>query len=257
MTLSSGIRAIALDVIEEAARIAHEAERRALPLRLIGGTAIQLRSRHRLPAALHRSPKDIDVLIARGVQPEVSELLVESSYVPDEDFNRLEGSRRLLFLDEQHGRQLDVFVHTFEMCHTLPLADRLLIEPATLPLSDLALTKLQIVELNPKDRLDLYALLCAHEVADHDGDAINGARIAQLCGGDWGLWRTCTINLARLRDGLPESGLDSPDRERVARGVETLEEMIAVAPKTRRWRMRSRLGDRVRWYETPDEIRED
>ena len=49
-----------------------------------------------------------------------------------------------------------------------------------MPLADLLMTKLQIVKLNRKDMLDVYALLLAREMGDHDCDTINAQRIAQV-----------------------------------------------------------------------------
>ena len=80
----------------------------------------------------------------------MAEFLTAQGYDPNKTFNAMHGDRRLLFYDEPNGRQIDVFVGTFEMCHQLPLEQRLEIEPMTLPLADLALTKLQIVKLNRK-----------------------------------------------------------------------------------------------------------
>ena len=254
MSVGTVANPIASDVLDEARRIVAEAERRAIPARLLGGVAIQLRSRGRIPAALERSPQDIDLVAAKGSQPEVGALLEESGYRPDAAFNLLEGARRLLFFDDHNGRQVDVFVHEFEMCHDLPLSERLLLEAATLPAAELALTKLQIVELNEKDRTDLYALLLAHEVADADGPTLNGARIAELCAADWGLWKTCTLNFGRLRAALPDAPLATPERETIAGRLSALERGVEAAPKTRRWRLRDRVGDRVRWFKTPDEI---
>ena len=68
------------------------------------------------------------------------------------------------------------------------------------------MTKLQIVELNAKDRGDLYALLYSHEVADHDDRAIDVARITALTAEDWGLQRTFEINLDRLTVALADAG---------------------------------------------------
>lgn len=250
------VPATAQDVLVEARLLVAEARERGLPVRLLGGTAIQLRGRGRLPPALARAPDDIDLLGPRGVQPEVTALLTERGYVADEAFNRLEGSRRLLFRDARHDRQVDVFVGGFEMCHALPLCERLELEEMTLPLAELALTKLQIVELNDKDCRDLYALLAAHDVGREDGPCVNVARIAGLCAEDWGLWRTCTLNLGRLREGLASAPLDPPLATLIRARVDALERAIETAPKSRRWRLRAKVGDRLRWYEVPDEIEE-
>ena len=46
-------------------------------------------------------------------------------------------------------------------------------EPLTIPLAELFLTKAQIVQMNRKDVLDLLALLLDHEVGPGDAETIN------------------------------------------------------------------------------------
>jgi hypothetical protein len=70
---------------------------------------------------------------------------------------------------------VDVLVDRFAMCHRLDLRDRLALDTRTLPLADLLLSKLQVVERNEKDLKDLVALLADHDL---DGeDAVDTARI--------------------------------------------------------------------------------
>jgi hypothetical protein len=240
------------DVIAEAVRILDAAARERLPLKAIGGVAIRLRT-PAVPPALARGYQDIDLVTDRRRGKDVARLLEAAGYRPDTEFNALHGDRRLLFHDDEHERQIDVFVGTFAMCHEIPLADRLALEPLTVPLAELLLTKLQIVEINDKDLRDTATVLLVHEVAGHDGDAVNAGRVAELCAGDWGLWRTVTQALERLGAALPHLGLDAAEQATVAgRGV-ALSAAIEAAPKSRRWKLRSRLGERARWYEEPEE----
>lgn len=239
------------DVLAEARRLVAAAESSGVELRLLGGTAIHLRAGEAVPHELRRAPKDIDVAVPAGAGGRLAALLTAGGYQPDEGFNVLEGARRMLFYDTANARQLDVFVSEFTMCHRVPIDERLLLEPVTIPLAELLLTKLQIVQLNAKDELDVFAMLQAHEVADGDGRTINAARIGQLCGRDWGLYRTVTLNLERLCGRITLSG---DVRDRIATGLTRLADAIDGAPKSSRWRLRARVGDRVRWYEEPDEV---
>lgn len=245
------------EVLAEGRRIIGAAEAAGAPARLLGGAAISLRTGDRLHPALRRTPVDIDVATAGGAGQALAGVLRDAGYRPDEAFNRLEGHRRLLFHDDANGRQLDVFVREFAMCHAIPIGERLTLEPFTLPLAELMLTKLQIVELNAKDRLDLYALLATHSVGDRDGATINAERIARLCARDWGLHRTATLNLERLREQLPELAIDPAARDRIASGVDAVAQAIDGAPKSRGWRVRARVGERLRWYERPEEVSEE
>src|SRR4030095_8322832 len=109
--------------------------------------------------------------------------------------------RRLLYYDEANGRQLDVFVGAFRMCHTLELDDRLTLDPATLAPADLLLTKLQVVEVNRKDQTDALALLLCHELAaERAGDVIGIDRLAAVTARDWGWFTTVADNLVWLRE---------------------------------------------------------
>jgi ribosomal protein L22 len=80
-----------------------------------------------------------------------------------------------------------------------------------------------------------------------------------LVGEDWGWWRTVTLNLERI-----EALLDSGERDAIAGGKLDPRAQLAVlaaaaedAPKSRRWKMRARIGERKRWYELPEETAHD
>jgi len=222
--------------------------------RLLGGIAIRLHSPEGLHPAFERSYKDIDLVAPRRSSKDLSRLLTAMGYEANTVFNATNGNRRLLFYDNANERQLDVFLGTFEMCHAIPLGDRLDVDPLTVPLAELLLTKLQVVQLNEKDRRDSLALLFHHMISDHDEDTVNGARVADLLAADWGLWRTTTMNLAKARDATPEYALADDERQRLLDRIAELEAMIEAAPKSTKWKLRDRVGDRKRWYEEPDEV---
>jgi hypothetical protein len=242
------------DVFDEAVRLLAAAEQADVLVRVLGGMAIVLHVGDLLHPAFRREIQDIDLATPKHEGRRVAEFIAQQGYTPNKTFNAMHGARRLLFYDEPNGRQIDVFVGTFEMCHQLPLEQRLELEPLTLPLAELVLTKLQIVKLNKKDRYDLYSLLLTHEVADSDGEAINAQYIGELCGRDWGLYRTIQINLERLDAELDVPELSPDQLETIRERVHQLQEAIEQAPKTGKWKLRARVGDRVRWYEDPEEF---
>jgi hypothetical protein len=92
-------------------------------------------------------------------------------------------------------------------------------------LADLLLTKLQVFHITGKDLADALCLLADHGVADSDGEAeaISLPRLTSVLAADWGFCHTV--------------------------------EAIAAAPKSRAWKLRSRIGERIKWYETPEEVR--
>jgi hypothetical protein len=244
------------DIVEEAMRLVAGAERDGVPLRLLGGMAIRLRVGARLHPSLAREIRDIDFAAPKGSSRRASAFLAAHGYEPDRTFNATHGARRLLFYDRPHERQVDVFVDVFEMCHVLPLSERLEVDPVTLPLAELLMTKLQIVKLNRKDLLDAYALLLASDVGNADAETINATRIADLAARDWGLQHTFELTLDRLRAEIGEVGLDEGEQARVRGRLDAIAQALTAAPKTSRWRMRARVGERVRWYGDPDEVDE-
>jgi hypothetical protein len=251
----SGAGAPVRDIVEETFRLIGAAAKQNIRLRLLGGLAIRLHSSDwSVHPALDRHLKDIDFVTPHGEDRRAASFLESMGYKPNRTFNTMNSGRRALFYDVANERQLDLFVGSFEMCHVIPIADRLDLEPITIPLAELILTKLQIVELNEKDQRDILALLLEHEVGDLDNETINGAHIAQLCAADWGLWRTCKLNIERTRQAITSYGLTPAEREVVSSRIEALWSAIVNEPKTRRWKLRDRVGDRVRWYEKPDEV---
>ncbi|MGH3047939.1 MAG: hypothetical protein ACRDNC_13220 [Gaiellaceae bacterium] len=248
------MNAIEPDVVAEGKRLLGRAEDEGVILRLLGGVAICLRAENGIPAVFERLYADLDFVTSRGAAGGVARLFRSEGYEPHVAFNALHGNERLLFFDETHGRQVDVFVGTFRMSHAIPLEGRIEFEPGTLPLADLLLTKLQIAELNEKDVRDALALLHGHPVDEEDGASVNAARIAELCAADWGLWRTFTGNLATCREHLARYDLPAEEGYKVAARIDAVAERIEREPKSRAWRLRARVGERKRWYETPEEV---
>ncbi|HEY6427568.1 MAG TPA: hypothetical protein VIX84_10065, partial [Acidimicrobiales bacterium] len=139
--------------------------------------------------------------------------------------------------------------------HTLDLGARLEAEAETLPAAELMLTKLQIAEVNRKDLSDTAMLLWDHEPGGSDGPGrLNVSWMADVCGADWGLYTTVTDNLAGCADLLGQLVETSGDRARIAGRVDAVIRALGEAPKTVSWRMRARVGRRVRWYQVPEEV---
>jgi Uncharacterised nucleotidyltransferase len=241
------------DILAEADRLMRAAESEGVKLRVIGGVAVHFHS-EAMPAALARAYGDIDLATVKGQGRALTDLMTELGYEPARQFNALQGDRRLLYNDRANGRKVDVFVGSFELCHSIPITDRIDVEARTIPLAELLLTKLQVVELTEKDVRDTVALLLGHEVGEGDHETINADVIAALTAEDWGLWRTTQLNLERLREAVGTLGIDPAEQQLVLARIDSLWERIEREPKSRRWRLRARVGDRKRWYDVPDEV---
>jgi 8-oxo-dGTP pyrophosphatase MutT (NUDIX family) len=239
------------DPIAEAERLAAGGAEQEVPMRMIGGVAVAIRCESARKPPLDREYHDIDVLAPARKGRAIRELMEELGYEQDQAFNALHGGHRLYFWDPLNERQVDVFLDRMEMCHAFDFSKRIDVDPPTLSLADLLLLKLQIVEANHKDYLDMLALLTDHDLTDDD-TGINVRYISSLAADDWGLWRTTTNSaervdhIARELDGFVHTA-------RIHEQIRTLLTALEEEPKSRRWKMRAKIGERRRWYEVPEE----
>ncbi len=171
-------------------------------------------------------------------------------------FNALHGATRLIFEDGKNQRVVDIFLDVFRMCHTLHLGDRLTLDDYTIPISDLLLTKLQVVETNEKDIRDLIAILKDHDVIDHiasgDKEVIDTGYIASLCADDWGLCKTISLTMKKLLTFLPKYELEAEAKQILEARITKILNAIDTVPKSLRWKLRDKVGERKRWYDLPE-----
>jgi hypothetical protein len=247
------------DPLAEALRLIELAGQRNLQVRLMGGLAFHAR----VPdwrASVGREGRDIDLATRSRDRRGLADLLVASGYLADRQYNALYGHKQLYFVDASRGRPVDVLVDRLEMCHTFEFADRLAADAPTLPLAELLLSKLQIAKVNRKDILDVLAVLSEYPIGAIDQSAINVARITGLTSSDWGWWRTVTGNLQRIRRFVDdevqpgELAFGRVPREDAAAQVDALLQAIDAAPKSTRWKLRDRVGERIQWYQEPEEV---
>lgn len=223
-------------------------------VRILGGRAVRHHVLNMVPEKWVRPPGDLDLFTISKHRKMVGSFLEDLGLIPDREFNLLNGRTRLIY--RAGDEKVDVFVDEFQMCHKLDLRQRMHLEAVTLPIADLILTKLQIYELTEKDLRDLFTLFYAIPLCDQDEPkVINVRHIAETLAKDWGVWRTCTKNLERLRRLTPSlfPNLDEGSVEVVINKISSLEDAIDRNPKTVAWKMRSVVGERVKWYELPEE----
>jgi hypothetical protein len=254
------------DVVAEARRIVTMTGHQTLTVRVLGGAGVALHDHVVVPPSLVRTYGDIDVVVPAKSTRATAVALAALGYTPNERFNALHGARRMLFYDADNGRQLDVFVGVFAMCHELDLNKRLGRHRHALGAADLLLTKLQIAEINRKDVVDAVRILLTHELDDtgadeadaeltevDSADALSLRRLQAVTSGDWGWYTTFTDNLGSVRTATPELLADDEARTVLAR-IDRLRNALDDSPKSMRWRARSVIGRKTRWYELPEEV---
>ncbi len=243
------------DPLHEAVSLVEGAAQAGLSVRLLGGLGVRVLCPD-FPPRL-RAGQDMDLACAGKGRREVAAFLERSGCVPDKMFNSLNGDRQMYFTAPS-GRAVDVMVDRLVMCHTLDLRPSLKNASLTLDPADLLLSKLQIVELNAKDAHDIAHLLSGVPVGNPNGTGpvIDSGRFGEVLAGDWGWWRTTTGNLEKL----PALFAEDPALVPAGARFDPLDQAMALlevarsVPKSVKWKLRSNVGDRVRWYELPEEV---
>jgi len=243
------------DILDEMNRLLEASRANSMLMRAIGGLAIRVRSGD-FRRFFTREYRDLDFVVAESERRRIEPFFQEMGYESNRRFNLLNGAKRQIYLDPNSERHVDIFVGSFQMCHKLPMDGRLQIDPVTVPLTELLLSKAQIVELNHKDALDIASLLLYNETGRTDDGRINLDYIAKLCGQDWGLYKTTSINLKRVEEVARDEKLNLSDAERetILKRLAEIYKAFETMPKSLAWQMRDKVGTRVRWYEEVEEV---
>lgn len=223
-------------------------------VRLMGGVAVRLRS-----ADLggidsgRRVYHDIDLVGRLRDVRLIDGAFVAAGYAPDRAVNAQFGTMRRVY-HHPDGFHADLFFEKLEFCHTIELNGRLGLVPRTTSPTDLLLQKLQIVERNEKDLIDVGWLLLNHELTEADSTALELRYLVGLTRNDWGLHTTAGDFLTDAAARVGSLGFRDDAAGRVGEAIQRLQQAMDEAPKSFRWRTRERVGRRVKWYRTVEEV---
>ncbi len=215
--------------VDTAIELVDDAEKQGVRLRILGSLAFRLHCSENIELfdKMQRDLTDVDFAAAHDQRKAIETYLEGLGYEMDRDIQAATEGTRWFFLHPETGLGVDVFFDELFFCHRIPFKGRLELDFPTIPLADLMLEKMQIVEINPKDIKDALVLLLEHPIGSGDRESIDGNYIADLLAGDWGFYYTVTTNLGKLRTlGLEYGALDDQQwkivLERVgeARGVD-------------------------------------
>ncbi len=240
--------------------IMDRAETRGVTIRALGSIAFRIRCPDyaSLEYDNGRYLTDIDFVAYSREVAGVQDLFEEMGWEENMTVLRLFGDKRRIFYHPELPIHSDVFLDRLRFCHEIDFRGRLELDSPTITLVDLLLEKLQIVEINRKDLVDVMVLLCQHGTTcgGHSTESIDASRLVRLCSRDWGWWRTSTMNLRKTADLAPEY-LSQEDAAAVRDATGGLLESIEGSRKSFRWKIRSLFGDRFRWYREVEEVQRD
>lgn len=164
------------------------------------------------------------------------------------------GDKRRIFYHPELPIHSDVFIDKLRFCHEIDFKGRLELDSPTISLVDLLLEKLQIVEINRKDLVDIMVLLSQYPVGDGAStEHVDGQYLAEICSKDWGWWRTATMNIEKTHDFAGEY-LKEADAVKVRESLDELRTMIEEQKKSLGWKLRAKIGEQRKWYREVEEV---
>jgi hypothetical protein len=241
----------------ELKRIIAASDEAGILLRVIGSLAFQMHCPQfgHLQAAMGRAYTDIDFAAYSKQTKQIQAMMAGLGYVENREVFISSEGERAIYDKADTGLHVDIFYEKLDFCHAIYWAGRLEVDSPTIPLTELLLEKMQIVQINEKDVIDTIMLLLEHPLGDEDRETINIKLAATLCANDWGLWRTTTMNLDKVKQlAQGYSQLTPEQKSNVVLQVDKALARLNNEPKSLAWRMRARVGDRVKWYKDVDEV---
>jgi hypothetical protein len=244
----------------EAIRLVEAASARSLLLRVTGSVAVRIHSSTHadlIDALGRRQFRDIDFWSYSSQQKDLKQMLEVDGYVADPQMKHARewGVKRLIYEHPTTRVHIDVFMDELVMSHTIDFKGRLEADAPTVPLADLLLSKFQIHEITENDLIDMTVLLAEHDFGSGDRERIDLDRVVEPLKANWGFYYTTMQNIEKCAEAVSryrdlQSELAATVRER----LEAMRERIEAAPKSRRWKIRSRVGTRSPWYETVEDV---
>ncbi|MCL4395605.1 MAG: hypothetical protein M1482_12535 [Chloroflexi bacterium] len=237
----------------EALSLVTEAAKRRLHLHAIDSIGVWLACPHYRSVLLEPKSRQIDLAGIASEGKAIEALFGELGLESNRWSNTLYGNQRLSFGEIKRQIIVQVFLDRYDMYHRLDLGPFLSqVGPALAPTA-LVLMGLQAVDRDERVLRDLCALFLENDLGVGPAESeIDASHVTRLCAEDWGWYKTASTNLDRVTT-FAALELEPKDVRVIAERVGRLRQSIESAPKGLRWQTRARLGETVKWYESPQE----
>jgi hypothetical protein len=242
------------DLLEVAFDLQNKARSRGLEIKLLGGLAIRASCpvwSDVAPLLGRQRSEDIDFIAASKQKRALQDMFVGEGYKLDESVRySQEYDLKRFILSAVDKPKIDVFFDEIEMAHTLDLSSRISGTSSTVSIIDLFLSKVQIHEITHNDLVDLTVLLLDNDPLSSGDDRTYFSR---MMSSDWGFHYTVQRNVEAIATTIEVADLTVDQRRVVSDRLALLSEAMDEAPRTIGWKLRSRIGTRMQWYQDVSE----
>ncbi|MCL4483282.1 MAG: hypothetical protein M1445_11870 [Bacteroidetes bacterium] len=224
----------------------------------------------------YKAPRDIDFISTIRNKTVIERLFSELGYAKDNRFESIPGIKRSIFFSDDI--KIDVFYDGFDFNHFINLTlrhsefiknnnamsnvERINTNGLTIPLTELLLQKLQIVNLGMNDIASAWWLLkdtkINNELSAHLDDGINLPLLKYYTSKDWGFYITVESNLKHMQSviqmAIGKVSLKEQTQNDVWKKLDTIRIELLNTKKTMKWKVRAIIGTSARWYNEVDDI---
>jgi hypothetical protein len=230
-----------------------------IELRTFGGVGIRTHCRGIGGNALAERPYknyDLDLVADFSRLRSVHRFMLASG-LKEGEIGQYPGGEHRLYKWQSNGKTactIDIYFGRLRFNHEVPAPYFDKENPYTLPITQLLLSKLAIVELTAKDKIDIISVLAEHELGDSEENEViqMGVLRRVWCRGweSWGTARTCRLNIRAVREYIGTlSHIDALLREQVCGRLDQLEAVLN-SRKSLSWKTRGFFGVKIAWYYT-------
>jgi hypothetical protein len=248
------------ELLELAVSLVDMGAEHGVTLRILGSLAARshIQKNAGLLDLLKRTPThDIDFMGYSKELTNADRMFSELGYEKDRSvaFSQEYGVQRLIYHQREQEIMAEIFLDELRMAHTLDFRGRLELDSPTISLVDLMLSKLQIYQISEKDIKDMIALLAEHNLGSGDKELVDADYLFKLTSNNWGLYYTSITNLGKVVEWLQRyEVIEGPMRMDVEEKVDKMMKGMEAQPKSMRWKLRARIGTRVKWYEDVGDV---
>ena len=166
----------------ELKRILKASDDTGIILRVIGSLAFQMHCPKfgSLQAEMGRAYTDIDFAAYRRQDKEIQALIANLGYHENLEVFIVSEGERDIFERPEVGIHINVFYDKLDFSHVIHWEGRLEVDHPSIPLAEMLLEKMQILQINEKDIIDAIMLLLEHSLGDEDHETINIGDVARL-----------------------------------------------------------------------------
>ncbi|WP_246273188.1 amino acid permease [Candidatus Hakubella thermalkaliphila] len=98
------------------------------------------------------------------------------------------------------------------------------------------------------------ALLLDHPLGEGDAETINSKVITDLTSQAWGLYKTVCLSLQKTIDFVDTRDMKGEEKKIIRSRAQELQRAIEQAPKSVKWKLRAAIGEKIQWYDLPEEV---